>query len=258
MLELNKNYNMDCLNGMRQLDNDSVDLVVTSPPYDDLREYNGYSFDFENIARELYRVIKLGGVMVWVVGDQTSEGSESGTSFSQALFLKEVGFNIHDTMIYEKNSSAYPASKASNRYTQIFEYMFIFSKGRPKYANLISDKKNRYAGHKDFSGVLKEPVPEYSPRTNIWKIITSFDDTNGHPAPFPEQLAEDHILTWSKKGDVVMDPFMGSGTVAKMAIVNDRKWIGFEISDEYCGLIQKRIDGLYPQLSIFGEEGDME
>ena len=251
MLELNKIYNMDCLDGLKLLDDNSIDLTVTSPPYDNLRTYNGFSFDFENIAKQLYRVTKQGGVVVWIVGDQTINGSESGTSFKQALYFKECGFNLHDTMIWEKNSSTFPSNEKSNRYTQIYEYMFIFSKGKPKTSNLIIDKKNIWAGSKDFSGKIKNPVPEYSSRNNIWKITTSFNEETGHPAVFPEELVNDHIISWSNKGDVVMDIFMGSGTTAKMAIVNDRKWIGFEISSEYCEMINKRINGIYPQLSMF-------
>jgi site-specific DNA-methyltransferase (adenine-specific) len=136
-------------------------------------------------------------------------------------------------MIYEKNSSTYPAHKKSVRYSQIFEYMFVFSKGKPKTINLISDKPNKWAGFRDFSGKLKNPVPEFSPRNNIWKYVTSFGDANGHPAPFPEKLAEDHILTWSNSNDLVFDPFSGSGTTAKMAKINSRKYIGFDTSSEY-------------------------
>jgi site-specific DNA-methyltransferase (adenine-specific) len=251
MLELNKIYNMDCLDGLKLLDDECIDLTVTSPPYDNLRTYNGYSFDFESIAKELYRVTKQGGVIVWVVGDQTINGSESGTSFRQALYFKEIGFNLHDTMIWEKNSSTFPANDNSSRYTQIFEYMFVLSKGKLDKSNLIIDKKNKWFGFKDFGGKLKKPVPEYSARNNIWKVTTSFNDKTNHPAVFPEQLVNDHILSWSNKDDIVMDIFMGSGTTAKMAIVNDRRWIGFEISKEYCDITNKRIDGLYPQLSIF-------
>lgn len=252
-MEVNKLYNKDCLIGLKELPQDFIDLTITSPPYDKLREYNGYEFDFDKfklIAKELYRVTKQGGVIVWVVGDQVLNGSESGTSFKQALYFKEVGFNLHDTMIWEKNSSTFPANKNSIRYTQIFEYMFVLSKGKPKTSNLIIDKKNIWAGSKDFSGKLKKPVPEYSPRNNIWKINTSFNDKTGHPAPFPEELVNDHLLTWSNSGDIVMDIFMGSGTTAKMAIINDRKWIGFEISKEYCDMTNKRIKGLYPQIRL--------
>ena len=251
MISLNKTHNMDCLEGLKLLDDNSIDLTVTSPPYDNLRTYNGYSFDFENIAKELYRVTAQGGVVVWIVGDQTINGSESGTSFKQALYFKECGFNLHDTMIWEKNSSTFPSNEKSNRYTQIYEYMFVLSKGKPKTSNLIIDKKNIWVGSKDFSGKIKNPVPEYSPRNNIWKIVTSFNEETGHPAVFPEELANDHILSWSNKGDIVMDIFMGSGTTAKMAIVNDRRWIGFEISKEYCEMVEKRINGIYPQLSMF-------
>ena len=251
MLELDKISCMDCVEGMKLLDNESVDLVITSPPYDNLRTYNGFSWDFEAVAKELYRVTKQGGVVVWVVGDQTVNGSESGTSFKQALYLKEIGFNLHDTMIYEKNSSSFPATITGGRYTQIFEYMFVFCKGKPNKTNLIIDKKNAWAGYKDFSGVLKNEVPDCSPRNNIWKYTTSFNEETGHPAVFPEQLAQDHILSWSNEGDTVLDPFMGSGTTAKIAILNRRNFIGFEISQEYVDLANKRIKPYQNQTTIY-------
>jgi len=237
--ELNQTHNENCLDTMARMPNGLIDLTVTSPPYDNLRDYNGYSFDFEAIAAELYRVTKDGGVVVWVVGDSTVKGSESGTSFRQALHFKELGFNLHDTMIYEKNSPAYPANRNGNRYTQIFEFMFILTKGKPT-ANLICDKPNKWAGYKDFSGKLKTPVPEFSPRNNIFRYVTSFNRVN-HPAPFPEALAGDHIMTWSDRGDIVYDPFMGSGTTAKMAILNDRNYIGSEISGDYVEICNKRL-----------------
>ena len=237
---LNKIHAENCLDTMKRMPDNFVDLVVTSPPYDNLRTYNGYSFDFESIAAELYRVVAGGGVLVWVVGDATKNGSESGSSFRQALHFMSLGFNLHDTMLYEKNSSTYPASKSGNRYSQIFEYMFVFSKGKPKTANLICDKPNKWAGHKDFSGKLKNPVPDFSPRNNIWRYVTSFNGVK-HPAPFPEQLALDHVLSWSVEGDVVYDPFMGSGTTAKAALLSSRQWIGSEISEEYVEIAEKRI-----------------
>lgn len=232
-------YNENCLDTMARMSNDYVDLVLTSPPYDNLRDYNGYSFDFELIAKELFRVIKPDGILVWVVGDATIDGSESGSSFKQALFFKELGFKLHDTMIYEKNSPAYPARRDGNRYTQIFEYMFVFAKGKVP-SQLICDKPNKWAGHKDFSGKLKNPVPDFSPRNNIWKYTTSFNGWK-HPAPFPEALAHDHIVSWSKPGDLVYDPFMGSGTTAYVARSLNRDYIGSEISKEYCEIIEKRL-----------------
>jgi len=238
-MELNTIYNEDCLQTMSQMPDEFVDLVVTSPPYDNLRTYNGYCFDFEAVAKELHRVLKPNGVIVWVVGDATVKGSESGTSFRQALHFMDVGFKLHDTMIYEKNSLAYPASRTSNRYTQIFEFMFVLAKG-DVCKQLICDKPNKWAGHKDFSGKLKNPVPDFSPRNNIWKYTTSFNGVK-HPAPFPEQLASDHIVSWSAVGDVVYDPFMGSGTTAKMAVLNGRHFVGSEISLEYCKLANDRI-----------------
>lgn len=237
---INKIYVENCLDTMKRMADDSVDLVVTSPPYDDLRTYNGYNFDFESIAAELFRVTKWGGVVVWVVGDAVQKGTESGTSFKQALHFMSLGFNLHDTMIYEKNSPAYPARASGNRYTQIFEYMFVFSKGKPKSAKMICDKPNKWAGFKDFSGKLKNPVPEFSPRNNIWRYVTSFNGVK-HPAPFPEQLAIDHVLTWSVEGDVVYDPFMGSGTTAKAAVLTGRAYIGSEISQEYADIAEQRL-----------------
>lgn len=226
-------YNENCLETMGNMEDGYVDLVVTSPPYDNLREYNGYEFNSDLIIEELYRVVNDGGVVVWVVGDATIKGCETGSSFRQALKFMECGFNLHDTMIYEKNSSTYPANVKSVRYSQIFEYMFVFSKGRPRSINLIVDKPNKWAGHKDFSGILKNPVPDFSPRNNIWKYTTSFNGVK-HPAPFPLLLASDHVRSWSNPGDIVYDPFMGSGTTARACAMLDRRYIGSEISSEYC------------------------
>jgi len=258
----NKIYNMDCVLGLKLLDNDCVDLTVTSPPYDGLRIYNGYSFDFELVAKELYRVTKNGGIVVWVVGDAVVDGSESLTSFKQAIYFKELGFKVHDTMIYEKNSLSMPDS---NRYYQKFEYMFVFSKGKPETVNLLKDRKNiaeRWGRkftiyEKDGSKIKRERdlhKEEYGVRFNIWKYNTGHGFTSkeelSHPAVFPEKLVEDHILSWSNKRDVILDPFMGSGTTAKMAIINDRQFIGFEISNEYCKMANKRISGLHSQISF--------
>lgn len=268
---MDKVFNENCLETMARINEPSVDLTVTSPPYDNLRNYKGYSFDFEPIARELFRVTKDGGVVVWVVGDATVDGSETGTSFRQALFFKEIGFNIHDTMIYEKNTSSFPSNETSVRYSQIFEYMFVFSKGKPKTINLIIDKKNAWAGthtwgkatkrqvdgtNKD-SGLGKNVIKEFGVRNNIWRYVCSggFGQTDKlayeHPATFPEKLAEDHILTWSNKDDIVYDPFSGSGTTALMALKNKRHYLGSEISEEYYKLIQKRFERVAKSNSVF-------
>lgn len=245
---VNKIHNIDCVEGMKILSDNCIDLTVTSPPYDNLRKYNGFSWCFESVARELYRVTKQGGVVVWVVGDSTINGSETGSSFKQALFFKECGFNLHDTMIWFKPNCFNFGS--NNCYKQSFEYMFIFSKGKPKTINLIKDVKAKQAG-KILKGARKhadggrDKVPdfvcsEYKRRYNVWPINVQAK-TNGHPAVFPEQLAQDHILSWSNPGDTVLDPFMGSGTTAKMAIETNRNFIGFEISAEYCEIARKRI-----------------
>jgi site-specific DNA-methyltransferase (adenine-specific) len=235
---------------LRSFPDECIDLTVTSPPYDNLRNYNGYSFDFEGIAQELWRVTKHGGVVVWVVGDATVNGSETGTSFRQALRFMGLGFNLHDTMIWEKASRI----PTQDRYYNVVEYMFVFSKGRPKAMNFIVDHKNATAGtvskkdtvinkgaHQSDKEGRTFVRPEYSRRSNIWRYGTGGNGT-GHPAIFPEALARDHILSWSNEGDVVLDPFSGSGTTAKMALLNGRHYIGIDVSEEYCEIARKRIE----------------
>lgn len=245
----------DCVEIMRKMDDACIDLTVTSPPYDNLRTYNGYCFDFENVAKELYRVTKDGGVVVWVVGDATIKGSETGTSFKQALFFKECGFNLHDTMIYKKTN---PIPQNHNRYEQCFEYMFVFSKGRPKTFNPIKVPtknagktfdwgnrktlmdKNQCRRHRESEFVEVAPTKN---KINIFEYSVGGGKT-GHPAIFPEQLANDHIISWSNPNEIVFDPFMGSGTTAKMAMLNNRRFIGCEISEEYCNIIKDRLNNV--------------
>jgi site-specific DNA-methyltransferase (adenine-specific) len=265
-----KNYFGDNVEIMKGFDEGIVDLTVTSPPYDDLRTYDNQidkswnQETWENVLDELYRITKPGGIVVWVVGDAVIDGSESGTSFKQALYAKEIGFNIHDTMIYEKNGSSFPASKKSTRYSQVFEYMFIFSKGKPKTANLLFDRKNRWAGSKNFGktssrgkdGERKSSdsftVAEYGARFNIWKYntgrgySTKDEIAYKHPAIFPEKLVEDHIITWSNEGDLVFDPFLGSGTTGKVAIQLNRKFIGTELNKEYFDIAETRMSQFVP------------
>ena len=278
MIEDNKLYNEDCLITMGNMDNNSVDLTLTSPPYDDLRtynehvggnktEFNGYSFPFENIARELFRVTKKGGVVVWVVGDATNKGSETGTSFRQALYFKECGFDLYDTMIYQKTGTPFPQK---TRYNQTFEYMFVFSKGKPNTFNPIM-KKNVTAGAVRHSrkfrnpngemvpGFNGKPVNEYGIENNIWLIKNGMNKSTKdlvafeHPAIFPEELAVKHIISWTKKDDLVYDPFMGSGTTAKMSILLDRNWIGSELDSTYSDICNRRLQGIVKQSSLFEE-----
>lgn len=258
MIETNTIYNEDCLETMKRMPDSYIDLTVTSPPYDNLRDYNGFKLDWESVIKELYRVTKNGGVVVWVVGDATLDGTESGTSFRQAIFAIDTGFNLHDTMIYER-TAAYLANDKSIRYTQVFEYMFVFSKGRPKSINLIRDRKNKWGGMTSFGtqserlkdGTLKTrkkiEVSEIGIRFNIWNYATGHGMSTkdkiafNHPAIFPEKLANDHIISWSSEGDIVYDPFMGSGTTAKMAKHQSRNYIGSEISKEYCDIAEERL-----------------
>ena len=240
---------------MRQMPDNCIDLTVTSPPYDNLRTYNGFSFNFEEVAKELYRITKDGGVVVWVVADATIKGSETGTSFKQALWFMHCGFNLHDTMIYAKSSQP----RQHNRYEQQFEYMFIFSKGIPKTTNLIrvpsknAGKTVKRTCRDNNCDDLKETrnvVSETKIKSNIWEYGTK-KNTTGHPAIFPEQLAKDHIISWSNPGDLVFDPFSGSGTTAKMALLEGRNYLGVDISEEYCEIARKRVEQAQSQQSLF-------
>lgn len=238
---------------MNTMSDECIDLTVTSPPYDKLRNYEGYGWNFKKVAEELYRVTKLGGTVVWVVGDSTVKGSETGTSFKQALYFMECGFSLHDTMIYQKIN---PIPQNHNRYEQSFEYMFVFSKGKPKTFNPLKEP-TKHTGkvfnwgdrktvmdanqcRRDRETELIEVKAEKI-RKNIFSYSVGGGKT-GHPAVFPEQLAIDHVLSWSNEGDVVFDPFMGSGTTAVAAIRNKRHYIGFDICQKYCDIAVKRIE----------------
>lgn len=247
------------MHGLRQLPTDCIDLTVTSPPYDNIRTYDGYEFDITSLIPELYRVTKRGGVVVWIVNDATIKGSETGTSFRQALAFMDAGFLLHDTMIYAKHNP--PPTGGKNRYFQAFEYMFVFSKGSPKTFNALTEPRRNICNDKrirrtksftrnaDGEFVRKQvAVNQEDPkRRNVWTYLVGGGNTTDdkiaykHPAIFPDQLAADHILTWSVPGDVVLDPFMGSGTTAKMAALYGRHYIGFDISDEYCKIAKQRI-----------------
>jgi len=249
---LNKIICGDAIEVMQGLPSDCVDLVVTSPPYDELRNYNGYSFDFEGMAKGLFRVIKKGGVLVWVVGDKINKGNKSFTSFKQALFFQSLGFNAHDVMIYRKKNTPF---MRSNAYTNCYEFMFVFSKGSPKIFNPLKTKTVRQGQemlpfNKKADGINKKTKGELKPEktlTNIWDYAVGYGGSTSdkiafqHTAIFPEKLAEDHVLSWTKTGDVVFDPMCGSGTTCKMAAINKRHYIGCDISKEYVELTKKRL-----------------
>ena len=232
-----------------------------------MRKYKGFDFKFEQLAIELYRTLKTGGVGVWIVDDETKDGSESVTSAKQKIFFREsCGFNVHDTMVYAKNTAL--AVGDHSRYRQTFEYMFILSKGKPLKYNLIKDRKNKRAGEKtQFSGRGERKkygqewvIEEFSVRGHIWEYSTGFNISTSdtfvfgiHPAIFPEKLAEDHILSWSNPGDVVLDPMCGSGTTCKMAAKHGRKYVGIDIAEKYCEIARKRVALIEAQPLLFNE-----
>lgn len=249
-------YLGDCLDVLSKFEGESIDLTVTSPPYDNLRTYNNSLNDWteakwKTVIAELFRVTKKGGVVVWVVGDATNNGSETGTSFRQALWAMECGFRLHDTMIYGKNSYM---PLTHNRYEQAFEYMFIWSKGRPSTFNPImvpsvtagttrnrSKSKITETGYAERKREAQTPVRSEKQHPNIFFYLVGQNDRTSHPAPFPEALARDHIISWSNEGDTVFDPFAGSGTTGKMALAHRRKFIGIERDPVYFEIARQRI-----------------
>ena len=251
-MEVNQLVVTNCVEFMEKMDENSVDLTVTSPPYDNLRDYKGYSFDFEGIAKGLYRVTKEGGVVVWVVGDRIHKGNRSLTSFRQALYFQELGFNAHDIMIYRKKNTPF---MRSNAYTNCYEFMPVFTKGSPNTFNPLTDQTVRQGVemmpfNKGSDGVNKKALGKLNDtktRANIWDYAVGMHGTTSdkiafqHPAVFPEKLAEDHILSWTNEGDLVFDPMCGSGTTPKMAVKHGRNYIGTDISEEYIEIATERI-----------------
>lgn len=261
-MEINKIYNENHLVTMGNMPDEFIDLTVTSPPYDKLRDYEGYDFDFEKCANELWRVTKKGGVVVWVVGDETINGSETGTSFKQAIYFMSCGFRLHDTMIYQKRNFSHPER---NRYHSVFEYMFVFSKDKPKTFNPIFDRKNLTAGEIGNKGVntftlrngekserKKNLTKDFGMRHNVWLGNTRGQEDMciklQQPGMMPRWIARDHIKSWSNRGDLVYDPCGGSGTTVQEAEKLGRKWIMSEISDKYT---QKTIQVTNQELALF-------
>jgi len=252
-IKINNIYNLNCVDGMASMGENTVDLVITSPPYDDLRDYKGYVFNYKAIAEGLFRVVKDGGIVVWVVADRTKKGNRSLTSFKHALCFQETGFNVHDVMIYKKKNTPF---MRSNAYTNCFEYMFIFSKGKPKtfnplktptvrsgYEKMPVNKKADGINNKVMGKLNKEKT-----RNNIWEYAVGLGGSTNdkiafkHTAIFPEKLALEHILSWSNEGETIFDPMCGSGTVCKVATIHGRNYIGMDISKEYVELANERVD----------------
>lgn len=262
----NSIVNANCLDVLARFEDNCVDLFITSPPYDNLRNYKGYTFDYKPIIQELYRTTKEGGVTVWIISDATINGTETGSSFKQALYFMECGFNLHDTMIFRKKNPIPQIYR--KRYNNEFEYMFVFSKGVVKTHNpLMTDclhaglelngtTYKNYSKNDQIRKKLANPVKDQKIKGNIWEYVVGKNkedqEAKGHPAPFPCKLAEDHIVSWTNEGDLVVDPMCGSGTVCKVAQAQNRRFIGIDISEEYCVIARSRlISKTPPQKTLF-------
>jgi site-specific DNA-methyltransferase (adenine-specific) len=262
---INKIIEGNCVDVMKTFADEVLDFTITSPPYDDLRNYKGFVFPFEDIAKELYRITKQGGVVVWVVNDATISGSETGTSFKQALYFKEIGFNLHDTMIFRKKNPIPQIYR--KRYNNEFEYMFVFSKGVVKTHNplmvdcmhagleLNGTTYKNYSKNEQVREKMAKPVKDKKIKGNIWEYVVGKkqedQEAKGHPAPFPCELVRDHIKSWTNQGDIVFDPMCGSGTTARVACEMGRKYIGIDISKEYCEMARERVKLIADQPALF-------
>lgn len=257
-LPINTIVQGDCLDILKDFPDSCVDLVLTSPPYGELRDYKGFVFEFQGIAEQLYRIIKTGGIVVWVIGDEVKNGSESGESFRQVLSFLDIGFTLHDTMIYWKNVFAFPES---TRYAQVFEYMFVMSKGPPATTNII--RVPTYARYRVVQKATSYRQPDgkttkikygsgHDARNmeNIWVYDAGYNKSTKdvcayqHPAIFPDRLAEDHIVSWSQSVEIVVDPMCGSGTTCVAAKKLGRRYIGIDISPEYCAIARQRLEAV--------------
>lgn len=259
---LNKIINGNCVEVLKEFDDNVIDMTITSPPYDNLRNYKGFTFEFELIAKELYRVTKDGGVVVWVVNDATIDGSETATSFKQTLKFMEVGFNLHDTMIFKKRNPIPQIYR--KRYNNEFEFMFVFTKGKITTHNPImvdclhaglelnSTTYKNYSKDEQKRSKLANPVKEQKVKGNVWEYVVGKNKEDSgakeHPAPFPYQLAYDHIISWTNENDIVLDPMCGSGTSLRAAKDLKRNFIGIDISSDYCKIAEKRITSPQQQL----------
>jgi site-specific DNA-methyltransferase (adenine-specific) len=252
-------YQANCLDYLRSQPADSIKFTLTSPPYDDIRDYKGYSFPFEEIAQELWRVTRPGGVIAWNVADATVKGSETGTAMRQALYFMSLGFRLHDTMIYVKKNPM-PAGVSSKRYHQAWEYIFILSRDAPetfnpimvraKFGHLEANMKHR--GTDGNLNYVKTKRNEFTKVRNVFEYSVGGGHSTKdriafqHQAIMPEQLALDQIQTWTDPGDTVFDPFTGSGTTAKMARILGRRFVGTEMSAEYCDIARQRLESIPP------------
>lgn len=261
---INNIWHGDCLDILPDIEEGSIDMILTSPPYDNLRNYKGYNFPFDGIATQIVRLIKPGGILVWVVNDATINGSETGSSFRQALKFHELGLNIHDTMIFRKRNPVPQIYR--KRYTNEFEFMFVFSKGQVTTHNPImvdclhaglelgTTTYKNYSKNDQTRSKIANPVKDKKLKGNVWEYVVGKNkedqEAKGHPAPFPCELARDHILSWSNEGDVVLDPMCGSGTTCKVASQLNRRFIGIDISEQYVALAKSRLPHSQEQATL--------
>lgn len=259
-MDLNRIICGDNIEVLKSFPDDFFDMSIQSPPYDNLRKYLGFSWNFEELAIQLTRVTKPGGVIIWVVGDATINGSETGSSFRQALYFKDsCKLNIHDTMIYASKKPPL----THNRYEQEFEYLFCFSKGKPKTFNPIkvptlwggsrADRPKTEKGSASDNRAIRsrDEAPRFVKADKIKGNIFEYKTGGGHsakesiafqhPAIFPELLVHDQLISWSNEGDTILDCFNGSGTTTKVAKQLKRNFIGIEVSPEYCQIAEERL-----------------
>lgn len=234
----------------------SVDLTVFSPPYDGLRDYKGKpSFDMAVLGREILRVTKEGGVCCMVIQDATKNGAKSLTSFRTACLFADLGWRLFECCIYSR--AGVPGAWWTKRFRVDHEYIFIFTRGdglprrfdktslmvESKYAGITAGGTKRTTKG-DFVAIKKTVISPLKCRGTIWHYAASNTERNKtkseHPATYPDSLARDIISCFSKEGDLVLDPMMGSGTTGIASVNMGRRFLGIEISVQYMEIAKRR------------------
>jgi len=234
---------------MKELPNNSIHLMITSPPYNVSKEYDkdlslkDYLMLLQNSFKETYRVLVNGGRVCINVANLGRKPYIPLSDYISKIML-DIGFNMRGEIIWNKAASASPStawgswqSAANPILRDVHEYILVFSKGDYK----------REKGNKE-NTISKEQFMEWT--KSIWTMNAESARRIGHPAPFPEELPYRLIQLYSFKHDIILDPFMGSGTTAISALKSDRNYVGYEISKEYIKLAEKRIEPFKKQTKL--------
>ena len=256
-IQVNKIICEDNITYLKTLPDECIDFVITSPPYDALRDYNGYKLDLHGLGVELLRVLKDGGICVMVIQDSTRDFAKSLTSFRTIVdWCDNIGFRLFECNIYNRQGTE--GAWWKKRFRVDHEYMPIFLKGkRPQYFDKENIKIPSKHGGKIMTGAnIRTKNGQTGSRkvkinpTKCPGTVMTFGNTCGgesklkskHPAVFPNMLAYDMIECFCPEDGTVLDPFNGSGTTTLAAKCLGRNYIGIDVSEEYNKIARERLE----------------